>query len=650
MPLSNEELIQVYTRFDDHLKLSDAGSDIFRAFLFAPLKIMANLVNSLGNLMFQATEFLGFWSSSTIGGSTTSSSGILNNAPAGSLLEVLRPFQNFGVGVSILILGATYLLGKSEENKEVIKNIFFIIVIVGLLPSIMGNGLKIVKGTISDFTVEQGELGTSAIKSNTTDLYAFVDEGWSTPDLEKSNRIDDLIGVDINEIIEDPEEADDSGVLNHQIKASTTGTGKVVEELPEKSNNWIVGKLVNLLIPRYYRWSIDWIPAYITVIALLVAITLSLARLGRLGMESAVNYIFANLLAFFSFRDTTRLKQAVMQILIGFITILSIFVLFFVFIYYMAFVKSVTDSPWLQLFGIIGGCLLLYDGPSIIQQLFGVDAGLGAAGAMVITAGAGMAARLGTRAGRGVAMAGVSAGSFLTGMVQEGRENERTQKKEDNASIFRKPQEEKNQDSNFEEEAPTSANEKSGTPENPALSQAATTQEETAGSVSVEEEMETGKQEGRDTTEEKNSESPLTGMENKEKNSPGSSPDHPEAKKTGTETENQKQGSPIEKEAFDSEANKKTEPQKKNEASLTAEQLPKNKEEPAGKNAKPSNPLLTKADQDLKTPKAQRRQNLYSRFLESNALGKEYNQYLREKHAFKKHEKLKNKKRKEEGE
>ena len=115
---------------------------------------------------------------------------------------------------------------------------------------------------------------------------------------------------------------------------------------------------------------------------------ISLVRVGRLGIELAFNNLWANLVIFFSFRDTKRAKTVLMEIVGGFVMILSIYSMYYVFIKYNAFVFAQQSSMLAKLFAVIGGAWFIYDGPSIIQKTLGIDAGLSTAGSFVMGMGA----------------------------------------------------------------------------------------------------------------------------------------------------------------------------------------------------------------------------------------------------------------------
>lgn len=452
--MSNEELLEIYKKFDDYLRLSSWGSDFLRSFGFGLVQAMANMVDALSNVLYETIHFLGFYNDAAFSGE--SSNLLMADTSPNSLFSNLAPFQLFGASIAVLSVVAILFLGKSEETREVPRNVLSIVIIIALLPSIMSNGVKIITSTSETLTVEQGSLGLATIKENTIDMYAFIENEWATTSPNPKNKIDDLVGMDINETISD-NDSDPTEVLNHRAVYKAYSSDKSVVELDEKSSAPVIGGMINLFLSRYYRWHVSWLTIILTLLALLCSLVLSILRCGRLGMEVATNYLLANVIAFFSFTNTKRLKQCVMGIITSFITILTIFVMFYVFLYYMSFVKSVTTNTWVRLFGIIGGCWLLYDGPAIIQQLFGVDAGLGTAGAMATAYGLGSLRRLKGILGNSVASV-AGAGGVVAGFLENDSENKRQNTEEEKQKLTDRG--EKNQESSIENEDTSQSREK----------------------------------------------------------------------------------------------------------------------------------------------------------------------------------------------
>ncbi|MFR8959895.1 MAG: pLS20_p028 family conjugation system transmembrane protein, partial [Enterococcus faecalis] len=198
----------------------------------------------------------------------------------------------------------------------------------------------------------------------------------------------DVTGFDVNERMLDPDEVENGEVLKYKLRNKQNEEGKEAVELDE-GNGGVLGWLIkSMFAPKYYRWKVDWIPLIVTLGVLAFSLVISMVRVGRLGIELAFNELWANVVVFFSFRETKRAKMVLMEIVGGFVMVISIFTMYYVFIYYNSFVFATTTSIWAQLFAVVGGAWFIYDGPAIIQKTLGIDAGLSTAGSFVMGMGA----------------------------------------------------------------------------------------------------------------------------------------------------------------------------------------------------------------------------------------------------------------------
>ncbi|NSN29920.1 hypothetical protein HRE00_14985, partial [Enterococcus faecalis] len=171
----------------------------------------------------------------------------------------------------------------------------------------------------------------------------------------------------------------------------------------------------------------------------------------------------AQLTVFFSFRDMKRAKMAFMEIISGFVMLLSIFTMYYVFIYYNSFVFSKDVSMLAKLFAVAGGAWFVYDGPAIVQKTLGIDAGLSTAGSFVMGMGAKSAAdKVGdvAKTAAGATVAGVvGAAGFADGLMRGKKNNEDANlNKTDNEKNTDEtnddlPPEDEPEDSNLEKES-----------------------------------------------------------------------------------------------------------------------------------------------------------------------------------------------------
>lgn len=373
--MKTEEILKILETFSDYLHIADFMRDAGRRVLDLLVSFLLWIVDGLTGVMSEMLDFLGFYNDNSMQGK-------------GSLLDTLISFKAFGVGLAILAVGLVLLLGKSNQTRDIPMNVLLLLLMSLMLPNIMRDGLKIINATVGDLDTKQESIGFSTFKENLTDIYLLADGECKTTDPKIKNNLIDRKGFDINERITDPGDVKNGEVLKYKLVNKKSEEGKEVEELDEGGGGVLGWLIKSTFAPKYYRWRVNWLPLIITLSVLALSMLISLVRVGRLGIELAFNNLWANLVIFFSFRDTKRAKTVLMEIVGGFVMILSIYSMYYVFIKYNAFVFAQQSSMLAKLFAVIGGAWFIYDGPSIIQKTLGIDAGLSTAGSFVMGMGA----------------------------------------------------------------------------------------------------------------------------------------------------------------------------------------------------------------------------------------------------------------------
>ncbi|EME7139597.1 hypothetical protein PSS96_002506, partial [Enterococcus faecium] len=278
------------------------------------------------------------------------------------------------------------------------------------------------------------------------------------------NYLKDRDNFDINEKVLEAPDGDNGDPLKNKLIDKKGGEGKEVVELEDGGGGifgWITKKL---FAETYYRWRVDWVATIGTLLALSFAMIISILRACRVSIEMAFDYIWANVIAFFSIRDIKKLKMALMSLLGGFILLLSIFTMYYVFINWNTYIFQQPDVSYLtKIFGLLAGAWFIYDGPAIIQKTLGIDAGLSTAGAFLMTAGGAKAIKGSTDLAKGtvegVANSTVRTAGLLSGLFSDGKKNS-----EDNG-VNSEMEEEKNHKEENEQD-PETNHENDEKPEN----------------------------------------------------------------------------------------------------------------------------------------------------------------------------------------
>lgn len=419
--MSDKEILEKLLEFAPFLSIQNMIKDIGRAVLYWISSVLMWIVEKVGGVLTEMVSVLGFYNATDMTGK-------------GGILETFSAFQKFGIGITLLIIGAVLFLGKTEETRAVPLNALLMVVIVMLLPSIMSDGIKIVNSTVDAVSSEQAEFGFDSFKKNVTDVYVLADNGWTTTEPKNKNYLEDRNFFDVNEKITDAEDIDNGEPLLYEVVNSKSGSGKELQKFGSDGGRIAKWLMKQLFVKGYYRWSINWLPLIATLACLAFSLIISLVRCGRLGIELGFNYIWANIVAYFSIRNIKYLKTAVLELLSGFVLILSIFGMYAVFIAYNSWLGTQHLSVLAQIFGIIGGAWFIYDGPSIIQKTLGIDAGLSTAGSFIMGIGAMKAVKkAGEMTGKTVNGAANTAG-FVKGL-SEGMSSKEEPKNDEKAGL-----------------------------------------------------------------------------------------------------------------------------------------------------------------------------------------------------------------------
>ncbi|EPH77109.1 hypothetical protein D929_00178 [Enterococcus faecalis 02-MB-P-10] len=475
--MSSDEILEILIKFDEFLKLAGMGSDIGRNILFGIATIFLWIVEHLENVMTDMLTFLGFYNDSSLKGDD-------------GLLQTLISYKSFGVGIAILAIGLVLMFGKSSQTRDIPMNVLMLLLMSLMLPTIMSDGISLVNATQTDLKTTQGSIGFASVQKNITDVYVLADGNWETTTPETKNYLTDMKGLDVNERILDPDDIENGEVLKYKLQNKKNEEGKEAVELDE-GNGGVLGWLVkSMFAPKYYRWKVEWVPLLITLGVLAFSLVISMIRVGRLGIELAFNELWANIIVFFSFRDTKRAKMVFMEIIGGFVMVISIFTMYYVFIYYTSFVFASATSTWAQIFAVIGGAWFIYDGPAIIQKTLGIDAGLSTAGSFVMGMGAKKAAdqiggglkktaevaTSGTVATAGL-LAGLASGNFdhkndedanLNNLNEETNDEKNTEDSQETPqeeTTDKKPNDSSNSSAEMDEENPNDVENNEDTPE-----------------------------------------------------------------------------------------------------------------------------------------------------------------------------------------
>lgn len=672
--MTEEEILAILIKFADYLQIGDIWTNGFRKIGMLLVRGLVYFVDLVSDNFVDVLSVLNF----------------RNNDSVSKILTTLQPIQSMLLGFAILIIGLVLFFGKNTEMRSVPLNSFLIICALSMLPGLLTDGVRLTEAISSEMTAKNESLGLKTVKNNVIDVYELGAAGWTTDNPETGNHLENLKFFDENERVEDAKEVDPDGVLDYRAVNKKGGKGYEIKKMDEGES--VLDSLVKKMVsPTYYRWKINWIPIFITLIALALAVGLFVIRAGRLGIEVVFNYIWTNVTAFFHIRDLRKFKQAFQEIFVGLIAMASMFVLFYLYIAYNSYISNGDRNVLIQALLYVGGAWLLFDGPAIIQKQLGIDAGLSTAGGVLTSMGAAKAANLAINSVEKASNAGSGIMGILAGIRQGRKESnedqdssqEQSEGKGINPSVDKDPaQDQDNSDNNTK---PNETSDDSKSEENVESKEEDNSSDDVNDHVDVSDENESVDPDTLETDSDSGESSP----ENDDNNSGiNDQMDHSSEEQNDKQTENETgiqeavDDQEVQSEESDSSSindsikkNEKQEglndnlahsnteqeespkelsnqldfeQQEENQSKEDSSEIPESQTSQEGeelkKPVKPHNPLGAYAKERLLTPKTAKYNksaagNLYESHQKGKAFGKDLVQYTRDRKAYKKDKK-----------
>ncbi|HHS3223246.1 TPA: pLS20_p028 family conjugation system transmembrane protein [Listeria monocytogenes] len=339
-----------------------------------------------------------------------------NFAEASSFADILKQLEGLKelfLLFALVLLFFLMMMGKKVEFSQAMSNLMTSMIIVMALPFFVTTMLSLATdvGTGLNRGTDDVGIGQKTVLDNTADLTVFAENNWIDPDkIKKKNELPNIKYVRITQQITKPEEFGGNGVLGYNLDFVN---GQEVAASFDPDVGFGKRWAQDLIGEGYYRWHVNFITTIVILAALNVAYILSGIRMGRLMIELAFNQGFATILAFADFRTMTRLKQVLFNIIGILCVIVAIFCSFALFSAFCTFIinSGLVGVPYA--FAMVGAIWFVIDGPTIVQKVLGIDAGISSAWGLVGGA-------MGVKAAVGVGKAGVGVAGAAASLAAQG--------------------------------------------------------------------------------------------------------------------------------------------------------------------------------------------------------------------------------------
>lgn len=416
--MSNEEIIARLLEFDPLLNIAKFWVSALRDISFNLLLGIKGFVDALGEGVSQMYQLMNFWDSQAVR----------------NFIDPYRP-----VVISLMTLAMLWiafrLIGDPKKDKQkIVNNILMAILMFVGLPFFMGQAGELVSAGREGLQ-QPSEATLQIFKDNITDLYTIDKQGWKYP--ANDVGVNDIQKTQNLNLLDISEEVDTDLHLFKESPLSKEGKEILTKKVLEVNGEAQLAKMKGVLKwdEAYYRYS--WHPWYILLELLAYGLVLlfTIFKTAKICYEIGAMRVLSYGLVLTDLESGQRNKTLLLKIRDSFIVLYLLSVLLTLFVLYMTSVRELSlEKPW-DIIAILAGAMAAIDGPNIVEQLFGIDAGLSSVGRSLVgftqssmaatSAGKAMASgvsksmqtakSVGGKAVRGATNAGAGLGGLLKG-------------------------------------------------------------------------------------------------------------------------------------------------------------------------------------------------------------------------------------------
>lgn len=383
--MSDQQIIDILQNFDGILIQNDWFSIFIRWLGWWIIKGLSSLVNSIEGLIGDITGLTGFFDSPEIA----------------NLINSFKPVIFALLALSLAFVAYLIFFNKKFDKSAVPTNILLATMVILLLPIGMVKLNELTQAGINAVYGDFNSMAYEIIDNNMTDVYLYDDNNFSSKEVNPKNNVprDQIHKVDINEPI------DKSKTKNEKLFEN--------EVVYKKDGGYEIDRIDGFFKwdNQYYRWKCNFWIIIVSLVATGVTLILTSIKIIRLLWELAFNKVFAIILAYADIANGQRLKKVIQNIISIFAVLFCMALMLKIYLIFSAWIGS-KDLGLVGIFAMVGVSIAVIDGPNIVEQIFGIDAGLSSAWKTV--AGMYAATRMGSELAKGVTKAGTGLAKFMT--------------------------------------------------------------------------------------------------------------------------------------------------------------------------------------------------------------------------------------------
>lgn len=400
-----------YEKWGNLLHRSGTGWDLLRELGWLLVKLLLSLCDACEKLLEYANKSLSF---------------IISPAVTNFINQ--WKYAIYGVLIiAILIFGINLMVNHKQEKSKLLQNIVIsVLVLMCCTTAVIQLTTNTQAYSLELLDSSNSTSAQKVIKDSITDLYYLDSQDFSDNSAQQKNNISASLIDHIDPIqkIKSSDDVNNPDVFSYWLDLKADGK----LELREIDD----GGLVDFNNDTYYRYTIDFITIFITLLSTTIVMLFTAFKIVKIAFDIIIHHILAGLLAAGDWASGQKIKEVVKSLFALFFSVFMCSVMMKLYFMFAAWTSSNIESGAARGFILFFAAIAVIDGPNIIERIFGVDAGLASTFRSVSTLffGASGAARVARGAVgavnsvmRGTAHAGGAFGGFVSTIFGNKRNN-----------------------------------------------------------------------------------------------------------------------------------------------------------------------------------------------------------------------------------
>ena len=401
--MTTEQILENLQKLEPFLELNSFIKDSIRFILWAILRLLISIADGISGVYSEIFKVFD----------------ILKTDEVKNVVTTLTPVAWSVCTLALLYFGIKLMLSPETKIAKGFKNLLYGTIVVAVSSTailLLVDGSTNIANTINGN--EEAEVVYNIVSKNVYDFYRVDEEGTGEKDTATATITKENINYfNISETVDRKKLKNYKEVLEKKLYLRQDGEIAVVD---------LAKVLWFKETEAYYRYRYDWLAIAVGLIVIICVYLMTTIKTAKLLFEIIYNYTLINVFALSDIENGERLKKFVKNILNILLTIVLTAFMIYLFGIVFPLINNLEISGFAKMIAQIGFALAVIDGPVIIQELTGYDAGLKSTtlGAFGLRQAGVMVGKGIGKVGKGVGKAGKKAKEKFGEWTSKGKKND----------------------------------------------------------------------------------------------------------------------------------------------------------------------------------------------------------------------------------